>query len=482
MQVFDIKNKKQLLITFLCLLICLCSLLPHLLTSETKSTPYPLEMHPAYYNAYVEQFDAFMKGQLNIDYEPSEKLLNLDNPYDWQQRKAGNIGHYLWDRALYDGKYYSYFGIAPIITVYAPSYLLTGTIPSDTVTCTVLAVVGMVSICFALINLIRYFKIKIPFYLFILGLFSIEMGSLLPMLMSSADMYYIASTSAVAYFSLFLALFFGAMNVEKRALKNVLFALCSIAFVLVIMSRPNVALLGILICPVLFKYFFKSGLKLKEKIASFICFATPLLIGAIVVCTYNYLRFDSIFEFGATYQLTVYDVSKYSISFALLFPCVFHYFLQMPIIKSAFPFIDLLYAKFVNLPVPYLYTTSTIGALAFLSNWGVAGYGYILTKSKEHREQKFTYLFAFLSVFALAFLNTCMGGINLRYFADFNFVLILFNTIILFEIAVHNFKKKKLRIIAHIAVSFMLIMSALLGFLLIFENERCYILKSLSMI
>ena len=480
MQAFDIKNKKQLLITFLCLLLCLCALLPHLLTSNTESTPYPLEQKPLYYNAYVQQFDAFMKRQLNIDYEPSEKLLGLDNPYDWQQRKDGKIGHYLWDRALYDGKYYSYFGIAPIITIYAPSYLLTNATPSDTVTCTILAVIGMVSLCFALINLIKYFKIKVPFYLFIIGLFAVEMGSLLPMLMSSADVYYIASTSAVAYFSLFLALFFGAMNIEKKALKNALFALCSIAFVLVVMSRPGVALLGILICPTLFKYFFKSDLKIQEKIISFLCFFIPLAIGAIIVCAYNYLRFDSIFEFGAKYQLTVYDVSKYSISSTLIFPCIFHYFLQMPILKSEFPFINLLYAKFVNLPIPYLYTTSTIGALAFLSNWGIVGYGYIIVKAKDFLEQKLTYLLAFVSVFVLAFFNTCMGGINIRYFADFNFVLILFTTLILLEIAGLKFKKKKIKILVNTIISFALIASVILGILLIFENERCYILKALS--
>ena len=73
-------------------------------------------------NAYEQQFDAFLKHRLSIDIEPAKELLALSNPYD----RASRTGiRFLWDRALYDGKYYSYFGITPIITVYYPYYFIT---------------------------------------------------------------------------------------------------------------------------------------------------------------------------------------------------------------------------------------------------------------------------------------------------------------------------------------------------------------------
>ncbi|MCH5192279.1 MAG: hypothetical protein J1F23_08970 [Oscillospiraceae bacterium] len=479
----DMHNKTHDILTALCLALCLCALLPHLLTSDTGSTAYPLEQDPAYYNAYVQQFDAFMKGQLYLDVTPSQELQNLENPYDWQQRIDGDIGFYLWDRALYNGHYYSYFGIAPIITVFYPSYLLTGSIPSPSVTCAVLAVMGMISVCFALIELLKYFEIKPPFYLFLLSLFAVELGSLLPMLMSSADMYYIAATSAVAYFALFLALLFGGMNRKRGVPRNICFALCSISFVLVVMSRPGVALLGLIIIPALINYFFSKKTALKSKIVSLICFAVPLIIGAAAVCAYNYFRFDSILEFGAKYQLTVYDVSKYTFSMSLIFPCIFHYFLQPPVITDTFPFIDL---KFVNLQMhttPYLYNTSTLGAFSFASNWGILLFPTMLAKSKKSREQKFTYLLAFLSVFVLAYVNTCMGGINIRYFADFALVMILFSSLILLELpSFFEHREHTFKIIIKTVVSILFILSAVLGFLLIFENERNYILDALSQI
>ncbi len=479
-QVFDTKNKKQMLVTLLCLFMCLCTLLPHLATSDTKSIEYPLNKSIVSYNAYVQQFDAFLKGQLNIDFEPTEELLNLENPYDWQQRKSGNVGVYLWDRALYDGKYYSYFGIAPIITVFLPFYILTGNIPSSPVTCAILAIMGMVSLCFALINLIKYFKLKVPFFIFILSLFAVETGSLIPMLMSSSDMYYIASTSAVSFSALFLALFFGGMNCKTKWLKNLLFVFCSASFVMIIMSRPAVALCGIIIIPSLIKYFFKSGLNIREKCISFLCFGIPIIIGAVTVCTYNYLRFDSIFEFGAKYQLTVYDVSKYVFSSSLVFPCIYHYFIQTPKIIRRFPFIDVYFSKLADYGVPYLYVTSTLGAFSFTSNAGFFGIPCILAKSKKHREQKLTYILAFAFTFALAFINICMGGVNIRYFADFQFVFILFSALILSEFpSFFSDGKKSIQIAVKIIISILFIGSAVLGTLLIFENERNYILKAL---
>lgn len=479
----DMQNKTHAVLTAVCLLLCLCALLPHLLTSDTSSTAYPLEQNPAYYNAYVQQFDAFMKGQFYLDATPSRELQELENPYDWQQRIDGDIGFYLWDRALYNGHYYSYFGMAPIITVFYPSYLLTGSIPSPSVTCAVLAVMGMVSVCFALIELLKYFKIRPPFYLFLLSLFAVELGSLLPMLMSSADMYYIAATSAVSYFALFLALFFGGMNRKKAVSRNICFTLCSIAFVLVVMSRPGVALLGFLIAPALIRYFFSKKTALKSKIISLVCFAVPLIIGVAAVCAYNYFRFDSILEFGAKYQLTVYDVSKYTFSLSLVFPCIFHYFLQPPGITGLFPFIDL---KFVNLQMhttPYLYNTSTLGAFSFASNWGFFFFPAMLIRPKEYREQKFTYFLAFFSVFVLAYFNTCMGGINIRYFADFALVMILFSTLILLEApSFFEHRDRAFKITVQTVISILLILSAVLGFLLIFENERNYILDAFSQI
>lgn len=247
------------------------------------------------------------------------------------------------------------------------------------------------------------------------------------------------------------------------------------------MSRPGVAILGILIIPALIKYFFKSNISVKQKIVSLICFTVPLIFGAVIVCAYNYLRFDSIFEFGAKYQLTVYDVSKYTFSASLIIPCIYHYFFQLPVFTDSFPFINM---EFVNLKMhttEYLYCTSTVGAFSFLSNVGFFGIGGIYAKSKASREQKWTYTLAFICVFILAFTDICMGGVNIRYYADIAMVMILFTSLILLEIPTFfEDSKPYIQTIVKSAISVLFICSAVLGFLMIFENERNYILEALK--
>ena len=97
---------------------------------------------------HVKQFDAFLKGQLHLDVEANEKLLALENPYDPAARAEAEV-QYLWDHAFYGGKYYSYFGAAPLIAVHAPIYFLTGGVPSDAYATMVLAVLAVMFIALA---------------------------------------------------------------------------------------------------------------------------------------------------------------------------------------------------------------------------------------------------------------------------------------------------------------------------------------------
>mgnify|MGYP006988826355 CR=1 FL=1 len=474
----ELKSYAKIWQVILCLALCFLSLIPHLITSDISLIEYPLE-DLSYCDAYIQQFDAFKKKQIYIDIEPEQDLLELENPYDWDQRKEKGV-FYLWDRALYNGKYYSYFGIAPIITIYAPFFAVSGHLPTPTITCFILAVIGIIAIFYAYYNLLRFFKIHPPSYIFLAGLLAVEFASLLPMLFSSADMYYIASCSAVTNLALFFAFFYEAMLKSILKTRNIFFILASLSFSFLLLSRPGLCLFGIIILPCLISVFFTKKTKLKKKISSFICLALPLGLTVIFTEIYNYMRFDSVFEFGARYQLTVYDVSEYSLTPALILPCLITYFLQLPRIKSSFPFIELDLAN-MHIPTDYLYRTSTIGAFAFPSNWGFFVIASVLSKPKrKYLIQKFTYLLFFISIAVLAFIDICMGGVNIRYFADISFAMILLTSLILAEIpSFFSESKKVVRAIVKIIIVLLLLSSAFLGFLLIFENERNYILTAI---
>ena len=77
---------------------------------------------------YAELAKAMTHGQLYLDTEPPEWLVDMDNPYDKGardelQKQTGES--YLFDVAFYDGHYYVYFGVLPVLLFYLPFYLLT---------------------------------------------------------------------------------------------------------------------------------------------------------------------------------------------------------------------------------------------------------------------------------------------------------------------------------------------------------------------
>ena len=57
-------------------------------------------------------------GKIDLGLKPSENLQNLENPYDTTQRSQENLRDgkdYIWDSALYNQKFYVYFGILPAL-------------------------------------------------------------------------------------------------------------------------------------------------------------------------------------------------------------------------------------------------------------------------------------------------------------------------------------------------------------------------------
>ena len=78
---------------------------------------------------YAELAKAMAHGQLYLEEEPPQWLQEMENPYDKGardelQKQTGEA--YLFDVAYYEGHYYVYFGVLPVLLFYLPFYLLTG--------------------------------------------------------------------------------------------------------------------------------------------------------------------------------------------------------------------------------------------------------------------------------------------------------------------------------------------------------------------
>ena len=73
-----------------------------------------------YYNLLI---DGWLDGRLHMKVEVPEALLKIRDPYDPTQRPPGLALH---DASFFDGKYYVYFGAAPVVTLMLPFRLWSG--------------------------------------------------------------------------------------------------------------------------------------------------------------------------------------------------------------------------------------------------------------------------------------------------------------------------------------------------------------------
>ncbi len=476
---FDPKKRTHRAAVAVCALLCLLPAAAILCALPHENTAYPFLGLLENENAYNQQFDAFLKGQLALDFQPDARILALENPYIWDARTETGAW-YPWDRVLFDGQYYSYFGVAPIFTVYFPWYFLTGTLPAPATVCFLLCVPGILAGAALLVALMRRFVPDASVGLVCLGVFAVSFGSLQYMVSASADMYYIAVQSGQTNLLLFLLFaVLGTAPGKKTARRAACLALAGLFLALTAASRPNLLLFAVLAVPLFLSMLREKDVRVAGRLVKLFSFAVPTALGAALLMAYNYARFGSALEFGAQYQLTVADVSTYSVSLSLLLPAVYCYFLQMPAVQGGFPYLALTYEP-VRSYGGYLYTTWMMGAFSLPSLTGI-----LLAPLACRRGQKkdlvklFTFILAAACCFLLAFVDICFAGVCVRYLADITAVAAVFSTVLWLDL---NARAATLsggkRFAVYAAVSALLFATILVGALLIFENERRYLLQT----
>jgi hypothetical protein len=87
----------------------------------------------------------------------------------------------------------------------------------------------------------------------------------------------------------------------------------------------------------------------KEIMKRALFFAVPCALYGAIVAVYNYLRFDSIFEFGIKYQLNDWNFNEWSFCVKDLIIGLKHYLFRLPLFTDSFPFISLNYSFYHRL-------------------------------------------------------------------------------------------------------------------------------------
>ncbi len=405
--------------TCISIVLCVTTMLIYFLSyMDIENVKYPLLNDMSSYDPYVQQFDAFMKGQLHIDLEPEEELIALENPYNPEER--GEV-EFLWDRALYNGKYYSYFGVTPIITVMFPFYFISGMLPSALFIQFVY--IGIFSVVFPkllMLLLDRYgqkvqwgYKVFIT-YVTYLASFNLLYGR------GNNPFYYIACTSAIAFLTLFTYLFLKGVFIKEHKKRCIYFLFAGLMFAFCFHSRINTAFMAVFfIVPILIFKIILEKQQWKNKLLELGSLGCFVIIGIVLAFIYNYARFDNVLEFGTTYQLTVADVSEYQLDITE-FDDALSYYYKSTFISSDEEGRNVLSTFDKESVDRYLYVEEYYGlyTIPFLM-FSLITVIMIFNK-KISIGYKVVLISTLFGGYVMAWINFCLGGVVFRYLADFS--------------------------------------------------------------
>lgn len=394
---------------------------------------YPLEGEVKFYSPYIQQLDAFLKGQIHLDIQPSAELLALENPYTPDLRAEAD---YVYDRAFFDGRYYSYFGIAPILVFYYPYYLVTGDFPVDS---SVMGFFSLITALFLPLAVIEWCKFrKSGMRPWISGVCAVgAYFASCPLLIQRGrtPFYYVASAAAMAFVSAYLFWIVKAIG-SKKILRAASMTLAGISFALGFLSRINTVLPVAIITAVFIIIYLVSAVK-DKKLAAFIGDMLPLGLPVVTALAfslyYNHIRFGDVFQFGTDYQLTLANASLYDGGASGIIPALFHYFLQPFSVSNEFPYITLSYLALSDYG-KQVYIDSNIGifALPFMLSLLLSP---VLFKSRKISGRGKTMLaFSLVSLFVTAYLNFSYGGVIFRYTADISVLAAFVSAAVISEI------------------------------------------------
>lgn len=412
--------------------------------------------------------ESFLRGHTYLEVEPSETLKNLKNPYDRKARAAAmkeSGDDYLWDVAFYNNKYYVYFGVAPVITYYLPYYILTGhrlkTYPAVVIT-VVAAVIGIFKLIYYLCKR-NFKKTNLGIYLAISVLFVNACGLL--SIMGRPDHYSLPIAMGIM-FSIY-GLYWWLKAHDNDLKKSYLF-LGSLCMAAVAACRPQLLLTSFFAIPIFWSDIKEGKVFNKKAIGKIISFVTPFIVIAALLMAYNYVRFGSIIDFGANYNLTTNDMTKRGFVFDRTPLGIFYYLFKPINIIPQFP-----YLMRDAVSTGYLGTTifEDMGAGFFACNL-LAILGLFIFKFKKDFKDQTLYKIGVLSmIFSLIIViaDTQMAGILPRYICDFGYLIYL-ATIIIVLVLFNKMDRDKQSVFTKI-IFYLLIFGLIYNTLLIISDS-----------
>lgn len=317
-----------------CIIACLCAMLmtPNLLGKSIAQ--------PSGDQITKELVDAFANGRLTLDRQVEQELLKLKNPYDWSERLENGTS-YAWDHVMFEGKYYSYYGIAPVVLLFLPFHLITGDYFSTAFAVFLFGCIGLIFLSLFFRSLCRRFFGKITLGMYTCALLMLVISCGVWYCFMTPNFYEIAQNCGFMFVCLG-AYFLVSSGIFSENVSKIKICLSSVFLSLAVLSRPTTAVWCIAaVAFISFGAFDmkKGGKKAKAIVGFLACALIPFAVIGSVQMIYNYARFGSFTDFGIQYSLTINDFTRSEYSPQMAFIGFYNFLFAFPVIKPEFPFI-----------------------------------------------------------------------------------------------------------------------------------------------
>ena len=418
------------------------------------------ELAYKHHNQYDELAQAILKGKTYIDNnDVPQSLIDMDNPYDTTARHLTSSltgDTYRWDVAYFEGHYYVYFGIVPLLLMYLPFRAIVDAPFPSAVGVIAFAFIFAIGV-FKLLGIICEKKFKnVSVGTFLLTALATVNCCGVMFLVKRPDFYSVPIMTGLAFVVWGIFLWIKGLNTEK--LRNLYFVAGSLCLALSVGCRPQLVLVCAVALPIFARYFFTENKITTQKcLINLLVLAVPFVIVAAGIMYYNYIRFGSVTDFGSGYNLTTNDVTRRGFDFGRTGLGIFTYLFQTPQFTATFPYI-----KPVEIDTQYM--GKTIYEFCFgglITSLPVLWFTGALPKVYRTLRQKGVagFVITLLAIgLALVIADTQAGGLLQRYYSDFGIIFFLAAAIIIFAL----FEKNNLKQ-SHINLNTLLFISTILS-------------------
>lgn len=404
-------------------------------------------------NQYNHLADALLSGSLSLDLPSSPILDSMENPYDpalrAQLNKEAREPIY-WDYAYYDGSYYCYFGVVPCLLTFLPFKALTGMHLRTDIVVVAFACLTLAASALLLVELAKKYAKDISLGQYLIGfiLLGLSCGVLEQAFLPRIYPIPILSALFFTYMGLYFWIKAERQFAQSRTWNKAYLVAGSFSIALTLGCRPQFVLACLLAFPIFFDEIKQREFFSVRGIWNTLAVIVPFLIILAPIAWYNWARFGSWTNFGASYNITGGDMTSYTFNAVKIMVQFLEYlFLPFQLISS-FPYISTINTSPLLQKLPMLFTNEPFYAgYMFLTPVTLCLFGLLFKKPRRALKERGGLILSVACLAIAAFdivVASYVSGTNMRYFADFAWLLLIPTVLLLWSLPSNDGPKGKL--------------------------------------